>query len=169
MAPGRLRGDQRGLTLVEIAVVLAVVGVLAAQGLPALKGWKEGLDLRNAASRLSETLLLSRTRSIVERREYTVSVDYAADTWSVVPAVATVRIPGTVDLHLDESDPDCPPLSLQDVVFRPNSTADASGFEAVYLRSRGGRVATRFRVKVLGATGKVSVERLVQGTWVGPF
>ena len=112
-------------------------------------------------------MLSARMRSVVDRRDYTVSVDYATDTCSAPSPVGTTKKMGSVDLYLDNTDPDCPSLSDSNVVFRPNGTADAAGFEAVYLKSRSARVPVRYRVKVLGATGKVSVEKWAGGEWYG--
>lgn len=153
----------------EIAVVLAVLGLLLALGLPNLKGWQASIDLRNAAAKISDAMLTARTRAIVERRDYTVSVDYAADAYAAAPTGGTDRLSGSVDLHLENSDPDCLSLSDQDIVFRPNSTADAAGYEAVYLRSESSLVQVRYRVKVLGATAKVAVEKWMGGEWVGSY
>ncbi len=169
MIPGRGPGDQAGATLVEIGVVLAVLGVLLSLGLPSLKGWKESMDLRNAAAEVSDVMLASRTKAIVERRTYTVSADETADTLAVAPAGRTDHLPGSVDLYIDNSDPDCLSLSSRNIDFRPNSTADAVGFEAVYLRSKSARVQVRYRIKVLGAAAKVSVERWLGGAWVGAY
>jgi hypothetical protein len=141
---------------------------------PSLRAWQEGSALRSAAGEVTEAMLSARTRSIVERRNYTVRVDYATDTYLVTPAGggAQQRLGApwtTVDLYYDDSDPECPPLTGETVVFRPNGTADAAGFEGVYLRSSGDRVAVRYRVKVLGATGKVGLERWSGGTWTAAF
>jgi len=135
------------------------MGLLAVWAAPFLQQWKERTDLRSAASKVAGVMLSARMKSVVERRSYTVGVDYAADTLSVVPSLGAPKLAGSVDLYADTSDPDCPPLSLRDVAFRPNGTADAAGFEAVYLKSRSAKVAVRYRAKILGATGKVSVER----------
>lgn len=140
-----------------------------ALALPSLTGWKHSIDLRNVSARLSDAMLTSRTKAIVERRNYTVSVDYAAGNYTVTPTGGAGLVEGSVDLYADDSDPDCLPLSDQNIVFRPNSTADAVGFEAVYLRSKSSRVQVRYRVKVLGATAKVSVERWLGGAWVGAY
>lgn len=163
----RIRGDQAGYTLVEISAALAVIGVVLALSFPSLKEWKRAIDLRSTAAKVADIMLAARMRSVVERRDFSVSVDYTTDACAVTPPVATAQARGSVDFYLDNSDPECPSLSARNIVFRPNGTADAAGFEAVYLKSRSATVPLRFRVKVLGATGKVSVEKWAGGAWTG--
>lgn len=167
--PSRRRHADGGFSLIEIAVVLAVVSLSLALGWPFLRQWKASIDLRSSASRVADIMLAARMRAVTGRENYTVSVDYATDACSVVPSVGTTLVEGRADLYLDTSDPDCPSLSSQDVVFRPNGSADAAGFEAVYLKSRNVDVLMRCRVKVLGATGKVSVEKWTGGDWAGAY
>ena len=164
----RLRGDQTGITLVELCVVLAISGLLLALSFPSMKEWKNATDLRSMAAKVADIMLSARMKSVVERRDYRVSVDYATDACSVSSDTTELTlVGGTVDFYSDNTDPDCPSLSARNVVFRSNGTADAAGSEAVYLKSRSATVAVRYRVKVLGATGKVSVEKWAGGAWTG--
>ena len=169
MIRGRLHGDQTGFTLVELAVALAVLGTMMVLGWPFLQGWKESIDLRSTAGKVSDMMLSARMRAVVDRRDFTVGVDYATDTCSASSPIGATKQMGSVDLYFDDNDPDCPSLSDSNVVFRANGTADAAGFEAVYLKSRSARVTTRYRVKILGATGKVSTEKWTGGEWIGAY
>jgi prepilin-type N-terminal cleavage/methylation domain-containing protein len=169
MTSARLRRAPCGFSLIEITIALAILGLVAVSSLPFLQRWKEATDLRGTAGRVADMMLTARMRSVVDRSAYTVSVDYATDEFAAVPPIGTARKTGSVDLFLDATDPECPPLSSRNVVFRPNGTADTAGFEAVYLRSRSARVPVRYRVKVLGATGKVSVEKWAGGAWAGAY
>lgn len=171
-----MKTAQNGMTLVEIAIVLAIVGAVAVTAFPNILLWRASLELRSAASEISGVLMQARTKAIVDRTNYTVAFDGAADTYTTTKwlAGAATAAGGTVtgrvgpawrsiDIFDDDTDPACPPFSAGDVVFRPNSSADASGFEAVYLRDAA--VSRRYRVKVLGVTGRIAVERWVGDAW----
>ena len=108
-------------------------------------------------------------RSIAESRDYTVAFDRTAETYSITPeGGAAGAALGTgwkgIDIYRDLSDGAVPPLSADDVVFRPNGSAATAGFEAVYLRNSP-PAGERYRVKILGVTGKVTVEKWKGGSW----
>jgi prepilin-type N-terminal cleavage/methylation domain-containing protein len=168
------RFDQRGFSLVEIITVVAIIGILSALATPSFITWKRKFDLKNAASEMANVMFQARSKSIFERKNYTVAVDYTTNNYTVTPAGGAAlqrlgRAWGSVDLYADDSDEFCPPLSGQNIVFRPNSSADSVGFEAVYLRSQHAAVTIRYRVKVLGATGKSTTERWMGGAWVSAY
>src|SRR5437667_7665930 len=54
-------------TLIELLVVMAIIGVLAAIGLPALKGFGKGTGLAGAQRQLLDDLALARLRAISGR------------------------------------------------------------------------------------------------------
>jgi prepilin-type N-terminal cleavage/methylation domain-containing protein len=166
--------DQRGVSMVELAVVVAVVAVMATIAAPSILAWKWKMELKNAASEVSTVMVQARSKSIFERKNYTVAVDYTTNAYTVTPAGGTAdrRLGaawGSVDLYVDTSDETVPPLSNGDIVFLPNSSADSVGFEAVYLRSKQASVDLRYRIKVLGATAKTTTERWMGGTWVSAY
>lgn len=168
----RVGACQRGYTLTEIAVVCAIVGILAGIALPNMITWRRSQELQAAASAISTAMYQARTTAIGERKNYTLTMDYTNDSYTTTKAGEGAQ-PGTnlgaVDLYSDDSDVLCPPLSGQDVVFRPNSTTDSAGYEAVYLKSQHSSITTRYRVRVLGPTGKVAVEKWRGGAWQSAY
>src|SRR5436190_7672394 len=54
-------------TLIELLVVMAIIGLLAAIGLPALKGFGKGTGLAGAQRQLLDDLALARLRAISGR------------------------------------------------------------------------------------------------------
>lgn len=55
---------QRGLTLIEIAVVLVIIGVLLTMATPSITQWVRNTQLRNVASSLQAGLQRARTEAI---------------------------------------------------------------------------------------------------------
>lgn len=182
----KLMGRNDGITLVELAVVLSVVAVMAAVAIPTFFKMIPHMELRDAASDISTLLMESRMRSIAEAKYFRFTTDMASETrqleegtvvfdpgsgtniiqWSAEgPAEKLSR---RVDIYADTGDPLVPSLSGETVIFRPDGTTDGAGFEAVYLRNSP-NTGERYRVKILGATGKIGIERWTGGTWDKAF
>src|SRR5688572_11970166 len=80
---------QRAFTLIELLVVMAIIGVLAAIGLPALKGMGGSNDIGAAVRQLMDDLSYARLKAINERT--TVYVVFVSDTIVNQPWSATER------------------------------------------------------------------------------
>jgi len=184
----RLAGEQ-GITLVEITIVLAVLAVMAAIAIPSYVNMLPRIELKRAATELSNAFMDSRMRSVKEVRDYAVSFDLTAETYTVMwpetdsslcdtppyfPGWAgnecrnLIALSKKIDVYADTSDPGVASFSGNDVVFRPNGTASTAGYEAVYFRNLPPS-GERYRVKVLGVTGKISVEKWKGGAWASAF
>ena len=68
------QGD-RGFTLIELIIVIAVVGVTSALAAPGIADWMDTYRLKKASRQLATDLQFSRMRAISEKREYSVSFD----------------------------------------------------------------------------------------------
>jgi prepilin-type N-terminal cleavage/methylation domain-containing protein len=68
-SPGavRIRVHCAAFTLIELLVVMAIIGLLAAIGLPALKGFGKGTGMAGAQRQLLDDLALARLRAISGR------------------------------------------------------------------------------------------------------
>lgn len=165
--------DQRGLTLVEIGIVLAIIGIAAAIAIPSYISMIPHIELKNGASQVADALITTRMKSVSDGKSYNVVFDLAADTVTVSQVggsvVSTRQLDPRVDLYAVTVDPDgVVSFSGDSVTFRPNGTADTVNYEAAYLRNSPA-AGERYRVKVLGVTGKVTVERWRGGAWSGAF
>jgi prepilin-type N-terminal cleavage/methylation domain-containing protein len=181
--------DRQGITLVEITIVLAVLAVMAAIAIPSYVNMLPRIELKRAATELSNVFMDSRMRSVKEVRNYTVTFDLAAEAYTVkwpepdstlcdtppyFPGWAgnecrnRLSLSRRIDVYADTSDPGVASFSGSDVVFRPDGTAATAGYEAVYFRNQPPS-GERYRVKVLGVTGKISVEKWKGGSWASAF
>lgn len=145
MSPGR---DARGLTLIEIVVVLAVLATVSAFALPSIRRGSEGLQLRAGAGRVASLLREARQQAVTHRRPTRVALEPnhrgAALAW-------------------DGSDEALRRVELPDR-FRLEASA---GGEALTFSSRGlvrdarwvvtGPGGRRLVVEVHGVTGRVAV------------
>ena len=76
----RVLRPPRGFTLAEVMIALAVLGVLAAVGLPAMRDLVIGGRIRSGASDLYESMLIARSEAI--KRNTEVRVVPASSGWA---------------------------------------------------------------------------------------
>jgi type IV fimbrial biogenesis protein FimT len=102
---------QSGITLIEIVIALAVIGMLMVAGLPAMSGMLANIRVRGAAEEVASGLQLARAEAMKRNQNVTFRVDASEGAgWSVVqdsdqsvitskPASAggTVQLEGDLD------------------------------------------------------------------------
>jgi type II secretion system protein H len=72
----------RGLTLIEILVVLAIIGLVTAIALPMVAGTSNA-EMRSAARQLASGLRLARSEAVSQRRETFLVIDLAGRRFKV--------------------------------------------------------------------------------------
>ena len=68
-----LLGHQRGFTLLEVIVVMAIMGIVAAIGLPAFSDWREKQSVRNATQVLLAHMKQARIMAVAENRSVSIT------------------------------------------------------------------------------------------------
>jgi type IV fimbrial biogenesis protein FimT len=63
-----MSGRQHGVTLIELAVVLAIVAILLSQAAPAFSAWIQNAQIRTAAESIQNGLQLARAEAIRRNR-----------------------------------------------------------------------------------------------------
>lgn len=164
--------SQSGLTLVEVSVVLAIIGILAAIAVPSLNGLMPRNRLSNTTSTLANEISLARVRAIAKAARFRITFTLAAapapDSYSLWRetsgswvSITTVRFTDT-DL-----------ASVTGFLAADEVTADTNGTMSVAFNTQGViRLSTadgQFQRRILvQPIGRVSVEHSTNGgsTWI---
>lgn len=78
----RRRAD-RGFSLIEVSVVVAVLGLMVSIGFPAMQEWLDRYRVRNAASEIASAIQLQRMRAVSQNQEFSIEFDAAAGTYAL--------------------------------------------------------------------------------------
>src|SRR5580658_8962870 len=95
----------RGITLIEMLVVMTLVGLLAAVVAPSVASGAETVRLRSTGERLAATLRLARTRALRTQHYMQVSVDPQSRAVELRDldggSVSSWEIPNTIQVRSD--------------------------------------------------------------------
>lgn len=75
--------DNKGVTLIELVIVLAIIGILTAVGIPEYGRFIAKSKVRQSANDLLQNMRLARTMAIKENRTYILTFDYAANNYLI--------------------------------------------------------------------------------------
>lgn len=115
-----LTSRKRGFTLIELLLVIAVMGILLAVGLPQYSIWMQNLRIRGAAESVQNGLQMARAAAI--SRNTQAMLVFRANGLSYF--VYTVPNPGAPPT--DYQDPDLDSPLLVDMIRRHNQADDSS-------------------------------------------
>ncbi len=79
----RFMNDKRGVTLLELMIVVAIMGVMATIAVPAYYAWLPKLKVDQAIFQLSDDLQYARLRSISENIPWEVQFNIANNSYSI--------------------------------------------------------------------------------------
>ena len=143
-------GRHRGVTLLELLIVLTLMALIAAMALPMFSGGVSGTDLKTAARDVAAGLRLARDRAIAQRTESLLELNLETRTFRVSPDERIHRLPEKLELKLYTAQRDL----LNDKVGAIRFFADGG--------SNGGRITLasgerKFNVDVDWLTGRVAI------------
>lgn len=136
-----------GFSLLELVLVLALAGLLAAVVVPSLPGALESARLRGSAADVRATLALARTLAVSDGRSRTVAFDLGRGEYGIDEGARKRLLPEGIRLSAVRVSDVAAESGVARVRFYPDGSADAA---EVAIASEGGGGA---RVSVDPLTG----------------
>lgn len=130
----------RGVTLIELCIVIAVLAALLGISWPVLRGVAAGSELENDCKRLSATILYARDSAIAENRRYRLSFDpqkhwYALSAESGEPGDFEPVGSAEFSTRKWSQNTGATDISGKELVFNPDGSAE--NFRIVLKNSKG--------------------------------
>jgi len=149
----RLRPDgarARGVTLLELLIVLSIMGIVAAMVAPMLGGGVSTTELKSSARQMAAALRLARSEALATRREHFVLLDLERRAFRVDSDTREIALPRDVELKLFTAQSDLVSDKVGAIRFYPDGG------------SNGGRVTIaagerKYEVDVDWLTGRVAI------------
>jgi len=150
LCSSRRRGDARGVTLLEMLVVLSIMAVIAAIVVPVFTGGVSGSELKGATREVAAGLRLARSEALATRTETRVMLDLENRSFRVERDPRTHALPKQIELKLFTAQSDLVSDKVGAIRFFPDGG------------SNGGRVTLaagerKFNVDVDWLTGRVAI------------
>jgi len=144
------RGNARGVTLLELLVVLSIMAVIAAIVVPVFTGGVSGSELKGATREVAAGLRLARSEALATRKETRVMLDLENRSFQVERDPRTHALPKQIELKLFTAQSDLVSDKVGAIRFFPDGG------------SNGGRVTLaagerKFNVDVDWLTGRVAI------------
>ena len=161
--PGSALGQQRGMTLIEIVIVLALLGLMAMIGTPAMELWLERYRVRTAAQEIATSIQLQRMRAVSRNRDHSIQFDTVARTYDLFegdPGTGVrltplpMSLPMGVEFNVEAGDP--VEFANDRLTFHPDGSINTRNavVESLFLENG---LGDTFEITVNLTTGRVTI------------
>lgn len=92
---------QTGMTLIELAIGMVIIGILMAAAMPSFQQWIQSTQIRTAADSIQNGIQLARAEAVRRNAQVRFTLTDAGGTiaWSVGCVAATADCPATIQSH----------------------------------------------------------------------
>ena len=147
---GEMASTQRGFTLIEVVVVLAILALVTALALPLMSGAQSKADTQTAAREVAAGLRTTRDLAMMHGHAEAFSIDTASGAFRAGSTTSPRRIPRGVRLILITTTEDRIGETAGRIRFFPDGSSTGGGVQL----SKGN---SRNEVLVDWLTGRVSI------------
>jgi prepilin-type N-terminal cleavage/methylation domain-containing protein len=144
--------NQRGVTLIELIIVMAIIAIGATLTAPNIGGWLPNYRLRSATRDVASTLRLAQIKAVSNNTSYQVVFDTAHDSYILQYQDTGGWVADGISQTLPTGVKFNTTFPLNITTFSPNSTATDGN---VTLNNNKGSMKT---VRLLGLTGRIRIE-----------
>ena len=142
--------NARGVTLLELLIVLVIMGFVAALAVPVFRGGVSTTDLKVAAREVAAGLRLARGQAIAQKQQSVLEIDVTARAFRVLPDPRVHSLPSGIDIKLFTAASDLVSDRVGAIRFYPDGG------------SNGGRITLaagerKYDVDVDWLTGRVAI------------
>jgi prepilin-type N-terminal cleavage/methylation domain-containing protein len=158
-----IKNPEAGFTLLELAIVVACVTILAAATGPSFLNYLEDAGLKQAVHQLSGDLHRAKSRAIRMRANQRVTFTRATNEFTCPNPNRTINLADFWGNPTFVNNPDggSPDTFSNDIEFNPRGLLTPMATEQAYLAGNG----RTFRVQV-SAAGAVSIHEWRGGNWI---
>ena len=145
---------QKGITLVELVIVMVIIAIVAVLMVPNISAWLPNYRLRSATRDIVSNLRFAQMKAVSNSMNYQVSFDVAGGNYILqlntggiwVNVGGTTTLPSGVSLNTTFTNPN------HKAIFRGDSSSN--GGSVVLQNSKG----TQRTITVLFTTGKITIK-----------
>ena len=136
---------EKGVTLIELVVVMAIVAILGLFMAPAIGEWVDNFRIKQAARDIASTLQLAKMQTISTRQTHSVNFTLADGTYRITPGGSDSQVSKGVTIVAG---------SATSISFNPNGTSTTSG--TVTINNAKGK---QYQVSV-STTGRIQMQEI---------
>lgn len=153
-----VRMNKKGITLIELVVVFAIIAICAVLIAPNIGGWLPNYRIRSAIRDVISTMRTAQMKAVSQNVEYQVFFNVAGRSYILQRNTGTTGVPVWVDEGVWQTLPTGVQISVinfpgNSAQFNPNSTS-STGPGRMTLRNTKGKEKT---ITLTTATGKVTL------------